>query len=53
MTKRNDSATQSATPTYIGVDLAKNSIHIHGVGQDDHPCINQKMRLSKLNVTAG
>ena len=33
---------------YVGIDLAKNSVHVHGVDASGRTCIDRKMRPGKL-----
>ncbi len=48
MNRTNSAIVPGTAPAYVGVDLAKNSIHIHGVDESGRTRIDRKMRPAKL-----
>ncbi len=42
--KQNTKITTTA-PAFIGIDLAKNSVHIHGVDRSGHTRSDQKLKM--------
>ncbi len=48
MNSTNSAIVPGTAPAYVGVDLAKNSIHVHGVDESGRSCVDRKMRPAKL-----
>ncbi|MYG67116.1 MAG: transposase [Gammaproteobacteria bacterium] len=48
MNRTNSAIVPGTTPAYVGIDLAKNSVHVHGVDGSGRTCIDRKMRPGKL-----
>ncbi len=38
----------AAVPAFIGIDLAKNSVHVHGVDASGRSCVDRKLKPVKL-----
>ncbi len=38
----------AAAPAFVGIDLAKNSVHVHGVDASGRSCVDRKMKPVKL-----
>ena len=50
MTKTKHATKPRSVPAFIGIDLAKNSVHVHGVDESGRSCIDRKMRPAKENL---
>ncbi len=50
MTKGKPSTITPRTPACIGIDLAKNSVHVYGVDAQGRRCVGQKMRPDKARA---
>ena len=48
MTKAKHTTKPESAPAYIGIDLAKNSVHVHGVDPSGRPCVDRKLKPAKL-----
>ena len=48
MTKTKHTTKPRSVPAFIGIDLAKNSVHVHGVDASGRSCVDRKMRPAKL-----
>ncbi len=48
MTKMKHTTKPQSVPAFIGIDLAKNSVHVHGVDPSGRTCVDRKMRPAKL-----
>ncbi len=47
--KQNTMAPKTA-PAFVGIDLAKNSVHVHGVDGSCRTCSDQKLKPAKLKT---
>ena len=45
---KNSTIIPRTAPAFIGIDLAKNSVHVHGVDASGRSCVDRKMKPVKL-----
>ena len=50
MTTDKRNTNRGARPAFIGIDLAKHSIHVYGVDAQGRSCVDQKMRPARVRV---
>ena len=48
MTKTKHTTKPRSVPAFIGIDLAKNSVHVHGVDASGRSCVDRKLKPVKL-----
>ncbi len=48
MTKTKHTTKPRSVPAFIGIDLAKNSVHVHGVDATGRNCVDRKLKPAKL-----
>ena len=48
MTTDKRNTNRGAPPAFIGIDLAKHSIHVYGVDAQGRSCVDQKMRPARV-----
>ena len=39
---------KTTAPAFVGIDLAKNSVHVHGVDEAGRTCVDRKLKPAKL-----
>ena len=49
-TAKNSTNTPRTAPAFVGIDLAKNSVHVHGVDGSGHTCVDRKLKPAKLKA---
>ncbi len=49
-TAKQNTKTTTTAPAFIGIDLTKNSVHIHGVDRSGRTCSDQKLKPAKLKT---
>ena len=49
-TAKNSMIAPGTAPAFVGIDLAKNSVHIHGVDQTGRTCVDRKLKPAKLKA---
>ena len=50
MTRAKHTTTPESAPAFIGIDLAKNSVHVHGVDQSGRHCVDRKLKEYLVNL---
>ncbi len=48
MTKTKHTTKPRSVPAFIGIDLAKNSVHVHGIDASGRSCVDRKLKPVKL-----
>lgn len=48
MTRTKHTTKSQAVPAILGIDLAKRSVHVHGVDESEQPCVDRKMTPKAL-----
>ena len=49
-TAKNSTITPRTAPAFVGIDLAKNSVHVHGVDESGRTCLDRKLKPAKLKA---
>ncbi len=48
MSRVNDNTKSTRPPVRIGIDLARRSVHVHGVDESGETCVDRKMTVNQL-----
>jgi len=53
MARTNTTMKSTQAPTGLGIDLAKRSVHVHGVDGSGKTCLDRRMTIRQLRAYLG
>jgi len=53
MSSRNTTTKTRRPPTCLGIDLARRSVHVHGVDRSGETCLDSRMTIRRLRAYLG